>query len=72
MGGTRPNGEVVAAEPAFDLLADGGDEAVFELAAPARDLLAWVWNRPAIEPLRRSGSADDLARVDAVVASGVD
>lgn len=72
VGGTRPNGQVVEAEPAFDLLEDGSAEPLFEISAPARDLLAWLWNRPVITPVTRTGAVEDLERVDAVVASGID
>jgi uncharacterized protein (TIGR03083 family) len=65
--GTSPNtGKTYIAEPMLVLVADG--EPSFEITGTARDLDAWLWNRPTIEEIRRTG---DTAAFEAVVSSGL-
>ena len=40
----------------------------FEISGTARDLDAWMWNRPSLEPITRSG---DTSEIDDLIATGV-
>jgi len=65
--GTSPNtGKTYTAEPMLVLVAAG--EPSFDIAGTARDLDAWLWNRPPIEEIRPTG---DAAAFEAVIRSGL-
>jgi uncharacterized protein (TIGR03083 family) len=65
--GTSPNtGRTYTDEPTL-LLADGG-EPTFEITGSARDLDAWMWNRPLVGELHRSG---DIEALETVIRQGV-
>ncbi len=65
--GTSPNtGKTYTAEPMLVLFATGNPS--FEITGTARDLDAWLWNRPPVEEIRRTG---DTAAFEAVIRSGL-
>lgn len=66
--GVSPNtGKTYDREPTL-LLAGSGDPS-FTISAPARDLDAWMWNRPQVGEVRVDGNQDDFARLTAIVAA---
>jgi uncharacterized protein (TIGR03083 family) len=60
------SGTVYADEAMLFLVADG--EPTFEVRGSARDLDAWVWNRPGFAEVKRSG---EMADFEAVIRAGV-
>jgi hypothetical protein len=48
-------------------LVDAGEPS-FEVSGTARDLDAWVWNRPPLGEISRTG---DISAFEAVIAEGV-
>jgi uncharacterized protein (TIGR03083 family) len=65
--GHSPNtGKDYTDEPILALVSDG--EPSFEISGAARDLDAWLWNRPTLTDVTRSG---DTAGFEAIIRSGV-
>ncbi|MGH8860924.1 MAG: maleylpyruvate isomerase family mycothiol-dependent enzyme [Jatrophihabitantaceae bacterium] len=65
--GHSPNsGKTYPAEPTLSIVPSG--DAVFEISGTARDLDAWLWNRPTLTEITRSG---DYAAFESVIRSGV-
>jgi uncharacterized protein (TIGR03083 family) len=65
--GTSPNtGNVYVDEGSLTIL-DGGEPA-FEVSGTARDLDAWLWNRPTLGEITRTG---DCAAFEQLIRSGV-
>ncbi|CAN5922253.1 maleylpyruvate isomerase family mycothiol-dependent enzyme [soil metagenome] len=65
--GTSPSsGETYTDEPVLCLVDEGAPS--FEVAGTARDLDAWLWNRPPVGDIVRTG---DTAALDAVIVPGV-
>jgi uncharacterized protein (TIGR03083 family) len=65
--GVGPKSGTAYVDEAMLFLADGGTP-VFEVRATARDLDAWIWNRPTQGEIGRTG---DAAAFEAVISSGV-
>jgi uncharacterized protein (TIGR03083 family) len=66
--GTSPSGNSYQREPSFQRL-DSGSPSV-TVSASARDLDAWIWNRPTLAPPTVEGSGEDYHALLAVVAPG--
>jgi uncharacterized protein (TIGR03083 family) len=65
--GTSPNtGKIYAGEGSLTILRDG--EPTFEVSGTARDLDAWLWNRPTLTDITRTG---DCAGFEELIRSGV-
>jgi uncharacterized protein (TIGR03083 family) len=65
--GTSPNtARTYVDEPSLTLVPDGATS--FDVSGAARDLDAWLWNRPTLTPVVRNG---DCAAFEAVIRSGV-
>ena len=65
--GHSPNtGKDYADEPSFTIVEAG--EPSFTVAASARDLDAWLWNRPTVGAVEVTG---DAARFEEIVRAGV-
>lgn len=65
--GTSPNSGTTYSDKASITVVAGG-EPTFGVSGTARDLDAWLWNRPTLTDLERSG---DTAAFEAVIRSGV-
>jgi hypothetical protein len=48
-----------------------GATAAAEISASAADLDCWLWGRPPLGPVQRSGDPGVLSGVDAVLAQGL-
>jgi hypothetical protein len=51
--------------------ADPGGPAAAELAGRAADLDLWLWHRPAVGEVERTGDETVLAALDAAIAPGI-
>ncbi|HEV7205846.1 MAG TPA: maleylpyruvate isomerase N-terminal domain-containing protein [Jatrophihabitans sp.] len=69
LSGTHPGGTVYADEPSVLVLESG--EPTFTVTATARDLDAWLWQRPTLEDVAIEGDRDDFARLQAVVNDAI-
>jgi hypothetical protein len=67
--GTSPGGNTYEKEPSFQRV-DSGSPTV-TVTASARDLDAWVWNRPTLAPPSVEGSDGDYQALVTVLAAGV-
>jgi uncharacterized protein (TIGR03083 family) len=68
--GVSPNtGKTYANEPLLNLIDTG--EPAFTISGPARDLDAWVWNRPQLSAVAVDGSDADYQAFAAIIAKGV-
>jgi hypothetical protein len=64
---TSPNtGTTYTDEKSLTVLSSG--EAVFEVSGTARDLDAWLWNRPTLADITREG---DCAAFEEMIRTGV-
>ncbi len=69
--GLSPNtGKTYIDEPALDLV-DAGEPS-FTLSGTARDLDAWLWNRPTLDEPVSNGRDDDFQAFAAIIAKGID
>ncbi len=70
--GTDPGG-ISRDEPDMRVAAaDPGTPAAAEISANAADLDCWLWRRPAIGPIERSGDRGVQADFESVIAGGID
>lgn len=65
--GTSPNTGNVYTDEGSITVVEGGD-ATFSVTGTARDLDAWLWNRPPIGEITRAG---EYAQFEAIIRSGV-
>ena len=73
IGGTSPDGAVYTDEPALVVAeADPGTPAAATVEGAAADLDCWLWGRPTIGALYRSGEEVVHERFQDIVAQGVD
>jgi uncharacterized protein (TIGR03083 family) len=71
LSGTSPqSGTVYTDEPGIELLDDGATPS-FTMTASARDLDAYLWNRPVLEEVQVAGSDADYQRFAAMVGAGI-
>jgi hypothetical protein len=71
--GTAPDGRTYAAEP--DIVVadeDTSEDAAATIEGAAADLDCWLWGRPTVGALRRTGEESVHARFQEIVAQGVD
>lgn len=69
LSGTHPRGSTYTDEPSVLVLESG--EPTFTVTATARDLDAWLWQRPTLQELRIDGRRDDFAKLQAVVDDAI-
>jgi uncharacterized protein (TIGR03083 family) len=50
---------------------DSGERSAATLSGKAADLNCWLWHRPALQPVERSGDHDVLAQFDSTIAPGI-
>lgn len=67
LSGTSPNTGITYTDEGTVTVVDSGDPS-FEITGTARDLDAWLWNRPALGEITRTGDAE---RFEAIVRTGV-
>lgn len=73
LSGTDPTDGTVADEPCLRVAAsDTGRAAPATITATAADLDCWLWRRPTLGPLGRSGDEDLLDRLEATIRPGID
>ena len=65
--GTSPNTQRTYANEPMLLLVDAGEPS-FEVTGTARDLDAWMWNRPTLSEIRRAG---DTSAFETLIREGV-
>jgi uncharacterized protein (TIGR03083 family) len=69
--GLSPNtGKAYDNEPSLEIVEDGAP--TFTVSGPARDLDAWIWNRPTLTEVAVDGDHADFQAFAAVIAEGVD
>lgn len=51
---------------------DGGGPAAATVTGTAADLDCWLWHRPTLQPLERSGDRDVLSVFESTIATGID
>lgn len=72
-GGTSPSSGTTYDEDTFEVDdASPGATAAFQVAGTARDLDSWLWGRPTIGEVALSGDGSASARLQAIVAKGVE
>jgi uncharacterized protein (TIGR03083 family) len=64
--GTDPDSGAEVVHPTLTLVPDG--EPTFEISGTARDLDAWLWNRPTLTDVTRTG---DAQRFEQIIRGGV-
>jgi uncharacterized protein (TIGR03083 family) len=73
IGGTSPDGTTYTDEPALVVAAsDPGTPAVATVEGTAADLDCWLWGRPTIGGLHRTGEEVVHERLQEIIAQGVD
>lgn len=73
LSGTDPDDSAVVDELAIAVAdRDPGDDADATVTGSAADLDCWLWRRPAVGPLARSGDEEVLNRFDSTIAPGID
>ncbi|MBA2716703.1 MAG: maleylpyruvate isomerase family mycothiol-dependent enzyme [Propionibacteriales bacterium] len=71
--GTNPDNDKSYDEPDIHAAdTDSGREAAATVAGSAADLDCWLWRRPTVEPLARSGQQDVLAEFESIISGGID
>jgi uncharacterized protein (TIGR03083 family) len=69
--GLSPNtGKAYDNEPSLEIVEDGAP--TFTVSGPARDLDAWIWNRPTLTEVAVDGDHADFQAFAAIIAKGVD
>jgi uncharacterized protein (TIGR03083 family) len=69
--GTGPDG-TSCDEPDFHAESDSGGDAAAEIGGSAADLDCWLWHRPPVGPVDRSGDAEMISGFESAIAPGVD
>jgi uncharacterized protein (TIGR03083 family) len=70
--GTDPDDQKSYDQPIIHVAdADPGTSPAATITGPAADLDCWLWNRPPLEPVSRSGEQGVLAAFDDLIADGV-
>ncbi|HLN76040.1 MAG TPA: maleylpyruvate isomerase family mycothiol-dependent enzyme [Nocardioidaceae bacterium] len=71
--GTSPKGKTYTDEPDIEVAAtDTGEDVQATVEGNASDLDCWLWGRPTVEALHRSGDESVHARFQDIVSQGVD
>jgi len=70
--GTDPEDGRAYDQPGMQVAAaDHGSPAAAEISASGADLDCWLWRRPVLGPVSRSGDPEVLAALDALIADGI-
>lgn len=69
ISGTHPTGKTYTGEPSV-LMLESGDP-TFTVTGTARDLDAWLWQRPTLADVQVDGSRDDFAQLQAVISDAI-
>jgi uncharacterized protein (TIGR03083 family) len=70
--GTDPDGGVSYSEPDIHAAEkDSGAKTAAEISGSAADLDCWLWHRPTLGPIQRSGDPDVLGDFDAAIKPGI-
>jgi uncharacterized protein (TIGR03083 family) len=70
--GTDPDTETTYQEPDLSAAdADTGEDTTAGLEGTAADLDCWLWHRPTVEPVVRTGDSDVLHALDTVISPGI-
>lgn len=70
--GTDPGDGARVDEACVVVAEEGGAEPQASLVGSAADLDCWLWRRPTVAPLERSGDRELLDRLEAVIGPGID
>lgn len=71
--GTSPRGNTYESEPTIEVEGtDDGRPAAATVEGAAADLDCWLWGRPTIGEVERDGSEQALARLQEVIAAGIE
>ena len=69
--GTDPGGTSYDEPDIYPAASDPGTDAAAEVTASAADLDCWLWHRPPLGAVERSGDSEALSRFDAAIGPGV-
>lgn len=69
--GTDPSGTAYDEPDIHPAAKDPGTEAAAGIAGSAADLDCWLWHRPPVTPVQRTGDQQALSRLDATISSGI-
>jgi hypothetical protein len=69
--GTSPSTGTTYDDPSLQVVEGGTPPATFAVTASARDLDAWLWNRPPLEDITVEGTGEHFEEFRAIVAEGV-
>ena len=69
--GTSPSTGTTYDDPSLQVVEGGTSPATFSVTASARDLDAWLWNRPPLEDITVEGTGEHFEEFRAIVAEGV-
>jgi uncharacterized protein (TIGR03083 family) len=69
--GTDPDGTAYDEANIHPSDQDPGTEAAAEVAGSAADLDCWLWHRPPVTPVQRTGDQQALSRFDTTIAPGI-
>ena len=69
--GTDPSDQVSYDQPGIQVTSDPAARAASALHGNAADLDCWLWRRPSLMPIARSGDPELLSRFDSIIAPGI-
>ncbi len=70
--GTDPDSNTAIEEPDIHPAdTDPGSDAAATVAGSAGDIDCWLWRRPTVEPLERSGRQEVLDEFESIIAAGI-
>lgn len=69
--GTDPSDQGRYDQPAIQVTSAPGAETAASICGSAADLDCWLWRRPPLIPVERSGDPDVLGAFDSMIASGI-
>jgi uncharacterized protein (TIGR03083 family) len=69
--GTDPGDQARYDQPAIQVTSALGAETAATICGSAADLDCWLWRRPPLIPVERSGDPDVLSAFDSMIASGI-
>jgi uncharacterized protein (TIGR03083 family) len=69
--GTGPGDQTSYDEPGIQVTRDPGTGIAASISGNAADLNCWLWRRPSLMPLERSGDPELLGAFDALIAPGI-
>jgi hypothetical protein len=69
--GTDPSDQARYDQPGIQVTSAPGTGTAASVCGNAADLDCWLWRRPSLMPVERSGDPDVLSAFDSMIASGV-